>query len=63
MAIKDPSEIELTGSKSEAEIFYEFLRYLENKPDDDVFNVPRGKLDRVERSKVKYFLGVKGDNK
>lgn len=36
---------------------------MESKPDDVVFNVPRGKLDKLDKNKLKYFLDMKGDNK
>ena len=33
------------------------------KSPDLVFNVPRGKVDVVEKYKLKYFLAVNGPNK
>lgn len=62
-AMREPKDVHLAQVKSEAQIFHEFLRFLDTKPDDVVFNVPRGKLDKLEKNKLKYFLDTKGDNK
>lgn len=48
---------------SDAELFFRFLLFLRDKPDDFVFNVPRGKIDKIDRNKVKFFLDLKGQNK
>ena len=40
-----------------------FLRYLHAKPVDHVFNVPKGKIDRLEKQKLKQFLSSTGENK
>jgi len=61
--MREPKDVELMQVKSESQIFYEFMKFLDKKPDDVVFNVPRGKLDKIEKNKLKYFLDTRGDNR
>jgi hypothetical protein len=53
----------LDSNLSEAEIFIKFMQCLRNKPADLIFNVPRGKLDRLDKNYLKYFLCVNGANR
>lgn len=51
------------GDESEATILYNFFVFLISKSPDLVFNVPRGKIDVIEKYKLKYFLAMNGPNK
>jgi len=48
---------------NEATIFLNFLVFLQSKRSEMIFNVPRGKMDLLEESRVKFFLAMNGQNK
>ena len=39
------------------------MKFLRDKPDELIFNTPRGKLDKLDTKSLKYFLCVNGPNK
>lgn len=57
-----PEPVELDRVVSEGELFYEFLKFLMTKPHDLIFNVPRGRMDTIDKHKLKFFLDIKGQN-
>jgi hypothetical protein len=58
-----PDESLCVGEESDATILYNFFVFLIKKSPDLVFNVPRGKIDIIEKYKLKYFLYMNGQNK
>ena len=52
----DESSTGLYNQGEEAQIYLEFLKFLRDKPDELIFNVPHGKIDRLEKWKLKQFL-------
>lgn len=63
VAMREPQYMNQFKTESEAEILLGFFKFLKNKPADLVFNVPRGKVDRIDKSKLKFFLDLKGINR
>ncbi len=60
--MKQP-QVSINSNLSEAEIFIRFMKCLRDKPDDLIFNVPRGKLAKLDKNNLKYFLCVNGANR
>ena len=46
----------------EAEIYIGFVKFLYSKTDDLIFNVPKGRIEKIELSRLIKFLSTKGEN-
>jgi len=60
---RDDPKRTLDVTDNEATILLNFLQFLQRKRNDLIFNVPRGKMDRLEESRIKFFLALNGQNK
>ena len=58
----DPNQT-LIVADNEATILFNFFMFLQKKRNDLIFNVPRGKMDLLEESRVKFFLALNGQNR
>ena len=58
-----PDSNKMIKNESEATILFNFLQFLQHKRVDEIFNVPRGKIDILEEHRVKFFLALSGANK
>lgn len=57
---KPEGVVVLDKVQSEGHLFFEFLKFLKLKPYDLIFNVPRGRMDTIDKHKLKFFLDIRG---